>query len=112
MAHHLKGDLGKEVTDDPLFSRSPEADPRDGPARRRLLATDRSSLPGQRLLRHAAVATPPRHRLARTQAPWRGGPRRTPAGGPGGAPPGGPAPTPSPPPGTAATAPGPPAAPR
>ena len=34
MAHDLKGDLGEEVTDDTLFSRSPTADPRYGPARR------------------------------------------------------------------------------
>src|SRR3954452_15328250 len=86
MAHPLREDLGKEVTDDSLFSRSPKTGPRYGPARRRLLAPDRSSLPGQHLLRHAAVATPPRHRLARTQAPWRGEPRCTRAGGPGAAP--------------------------
>ena len=35
MAHDLKGDLGEEVTDDTLFSRSPTADRRYGPARRR-----------------------------------------------------------------------------
>ena len=86
MAYDLKGDLGEEVTDDPLFSRSPTADPRDGPARRGLLAPDRSSLPGQPLLRHPAVATLPPHRLPPTQTPWRRKPRQTRAGGLGAAP--------------------------
>ena len=50
------------------------------------VAPDRSPVPGQRLLRHPAVATPPQHRLARAQAPRRRQPGRAHAGGPGAAP--------------------------
>src|SRR4051794_26119002 len=86
MAHRLKGDLSEEVTDDTLFSRSPTADPRYGPKRRGFLAPDRSSLPGQRLLRHPAVEDVSEHPLARTQAPRRWPPPRAGGGGPGAAP--------------------------
>src|SRR5437763_16276020 len=86
MAHDLKGDLCEQVTDDTLFARSSTAGPRYGPARGGLVAPNRSSLPGQRLLRDAALANPPRHRRARTQAPWRRQPGRTHAAGPGAAP--------------------------
>src|SRR5207248_5750584 len=86
MAYDLKGDLCEEVTDDPLFSRSPRADPRDGPARGGLLAPDRSSLPGQPVLRHPAVATRPPYGLPPTPTPSRRKPRCTRAGGLGAAP--------------------------
>src|SRR5262245_16938042 len=71
---------GEEVTDDPFVSRSPTADPRYGPAQGGVLAPDRASVPGQRLLRDAALADPPQHRLARAQAPWRRPPGRPHAG--------------------------------
>src|SRR5207248_9360285 len=86
MAYDLKGDLCEEVTDDPLFSRSPRADPRDGPARGGVLAPDRSSLPGQPVLRHPAVATRPPYGLPPTPTPSRRKPRCTRAGGLGAAP--------------------------
>src|SRR5436305_14712332 len=77
MAYDLKGDLGEEVTHDPLFARSPRADPRDRPAGRGLLAPDRSAVPGQPLLRRAAVADLPPHRLDLTPTPSRRKPRQT-----------------------------------
>src|SRR5439155_14691384 len=85
MAYDLKGDLCEEVTDDPLLSRSPTADPRDRPAGRGLLAPDRSAVPGQPLLRRAAVADLPPHRLDPTPTPSRRQPRRTGTGGLGAA---------------------------
>src|SRR4029077_3489578 len=81
MAYDLKGDLGEEVTDDPLFSRSPTADPRDRPAGRGLLAPDRAAVPGQPLLRRATVADLPPHRLDPTPTPSRRKPRQTRTGG-------------------------------
>src|SRR5437763_11093952 len=86
MAHGLKGDLSEEVADDTLFSRSPTAGRRYGPARRGLLAPDRSSLPGQRLLRHPAVEPVSQHQLARAPAPRRRQSARAGAGGSGAAP--------------------------
>src|SRR5439155_8741042 len=80
MAYDLKGDLGEEVTDDPLFARSPTADPRDRPAGRGLLAPDRAAVPGQPLLRRATVADLPPHRLDPTPTPSRRKPRQTPTG--------------------------------
>src|SRR3954469_19790289 len=67
-------------------SRSPTADPRDGRARGGLLAPDRSSVPGQPVLRGPTVAAPPQHGLPPTQAPWRREPGQTRATGPGTAP--------------------------
>src|SRR5262249_56625721 len=81
MAYDLKGDLGEEVTHDPLFPRSPTADPRDRPAPGGLLAPDRSALPGQPLLRRPAVADLPPHRLDPTPTPSRRKPRQAGAGG-------------------------------
>ena len=50
------------------------------------IAPDRRAVPGQRLLRHPAVAAPPHHRLGRTQAPRRRQPGRAHARGPRAAP--------------------------
>src|SRR4051812_22370493 len=86
MAHDLKGDLSEEVADDTLFSRSPTTGPRYGPARRGFLAPDRSSLPGERLLRHEAVETLSQHQLSRARAPRRGPSPLARAGGLGAAP--------------------------
>src|SRR5262249_51115038 len=86
MAYDLKGDLGEEVTHDPLFPRSPTADPPDRPAPGGLLAPDRAALPGQPLLRRPAVADRSPHRLDPTPTPSRRQSRRTGTGGLGAAP--------------------------
>src|SRR5436190_15365828 len=90
MAYDLNGDPCEEVSYDALLSRSPTADHRDGRARGGLLAPDRSSVPGQPVLRDPTVAAPPQHRLAPTQAPWRREPGQTRATGLGTAPGAGP----------------------
>src|SRR5262249_55775678 len=81
MAYDLNGDLAEEVTHDPLFPRSPTADPPDRPAPGGLLAPDRAALPGQPLLRRPPVAALPPHRLDPTPTPWRRNPRQTRPGG-------------------------------
>src|SRR5215467_14186403 len=81
MAYDLNGDLGEEVTDDPLFPRSPTANPRDRPAPGGLRAPDRSALPGQPLVRRPAVADLSPHRLDPTPTPSRRQSRRTGTGG-------------------------------
>src|SRR4051812_3881774 len=86
MAYDLNGDHSEEVSYDALLSRSPTADPRDGRGRGGLLAPDRSSVPGQPVLRDPTVAAPPKHRLPPTQASWRREPGQALATGPGTAP--------------------------
>src|SRR4051812_42877010 len=86
MAYGLSGDHCEEVSYDALLSRSPTADHRDGRARGGFLAPDRSSLPGQPVLRDPTVAPPPQHGLPPTQAPWRREPGQTRATVPGTAP--------------------------
>src|SRR5258708_35448813 len=71
MARHLNGDLGEEVTDDTLFSRSPTTDRRYDPAWRRDDPPGRRAVPGQFLLRHPAVAALSLHRLRPAPAPPR-----------------------------------------
>src|SRR4051794_19373829 len=90
MAYDLNGDHCEEVSYDALLSRSPTADPRDGRARGRLLAPDRSSVPGQPVLRDPTVAAPPQHGLPPAQVPWRREPGQTRSTGPGAAPGAGP----------------------
>src|SRR6476646_3685643 len=90
MAYDLNGGPCEKVSYDALLSRSPTADPRDGRARGGLLAPDRSSVPGQPVLRDPTVAAPPQHWLPPAQAPWRREPGRTRVRGPGAAPGAGP----------------------
>src|SRR5260370_42155564 len=82
MARRLNGDLGKEVTDDTLFPRSPTTDRRYDPAWRRDDPPSRRAVPGQFLLRHPAVAALSQHRLGRAPPPRRREPARAHARGP------------------------------